>query len=139
MKAQIAQVVMEDCGLHNGNNNNNNKNKNKNQQKHQQQQHRAGGAEVGACTASPRPVDTGACEKGVREDDSCKGGVSRGRGASGEGPGSIVGGVVVVFAILGGAEIKALRAGAIINQLIQLRRPTARRYVGPETNKLIDN
>ena len=82
-------------------------------QQQQQQQHRAGGAEVGACTASPRPVDTGACEKGVREDDSCKGGVSRGRGASGEGPGSIVGGVAAA-AIVGGAEIKALRAKAII-------------------------
>ena len=39
MKAQIAQVVMEDCGLYNGNNNNNNnKNKNTNKQKQRQEQ-----------------------------------------------------------------------------------------------------
>ena len=86
---------------------------------------------MGACTASPSPVDTGACEKGVREDDSCKGGVSRGRGASGEGPGSIVGGVAAAAAIVGRVEIKALRAEAIINQLISFRRPTVRRCDEP--------
>ena len=45
---------------------------------------------MGACTASPSLVDTGACEKGVREHDSCKGGVCRGRGAAGQRLGSIV-------------------------------------------------
>ena len=88
---------------------------------------------MGACTASTSPVDTGACEKGVREDDSCKGGVRRGRRASGERLGSIVGGVAAAAAIVGGAGIKALRAEAIINQRIQLLRPTVPRFAGPGT------
>ena len=99
--AAAATAAAEATTTYNGNNNNNNKNKHKNKQNKPNITERG---------ASPSLVDTGACEKGVREDDSCKGGVSRGRGASGERLGSIVGGggaaAAAAAAIVDGAGLQ---------------------------------